>query len=168
MSDAGHAGRVTESTALAVWSFDHPTGAERVGRGLERTGPPWRDAGLLSWPETRSRPLTWQARELGDDQRLSGAFWGLLFASLFLLPLCLDGSDADDRFVRTPGLEQLGLPAGFTEAVRRDVVCGTSALFAYGLVSSAVIATSQLSARRLALVVFDEEQERRLHAGFGD
>jgi uncharacterized membrane protein len=77
-------------TTLSVYIFDTPHAAERKAQILEAR-PGHRvstdDAAVITWPETANRPTAWQASPLGARNTLTGAFWGLLFAHLLLLPL---------------------------------------------------------------------------------
>lgn len=160
---------------LSAWLFQGDSGAQRAiyrlaGHALRNED--IEDAGAVSWPPDSSRPTAWQVRDLGNDHRLSGAFWGLLFASLFLLPLSLRSTaDTDLRPATWPseGLVQLGFDAEFAVRVRTTVVSGTSALFILhgSLTTTDAIATLMPRAAeeviRLRLTV---SQYDRLHAGF--
>ncbi len=42
---------------------------------------------MVVWPPGTRRPRTYQAGPAPGPAALSGAFWGLLFGQLFLLPL---------------------------------------------------------------------------------
>jgi uncharacterized membrane protein len=113
-------------TTLSTWTFDTPQGAERAVRRLARL-PADRpvtvqDAAVVSWPPGRRKPVAWSAGDLVGTAALSGAFWGLLFGILFLLPLA-GPVDA------TKVLGSVGLPEEFLRRVRAGVAPGTSALF---------------------------------------
>jgi uncharacterized membrane protein len=159
-------------TTLSTWLFADDLGAQRSARRLAAaslTCPALDDAAIVSWPADRSRPTAWQARDVAVDRPLAGAFWGLLFAQLFLLPLSLQAPPPLTDQPSNDTLGWLGVDAGFVDTVRRAVAPGRSAVFlvtaspldpALGdhLVDGVDIAELQLSS----------EQTSRLHAGFGD
>jgi uncharacterized membrane protein len=45
------------------------------------------DAAAVSWPDDRRTPRAWQDCCPTGPNALAGAFWGLLFGIVFLLPL---------------------------------------------------------------------------------
>jgi uncharacterized membrane protein len=110
---------------VSIWTFDSPDGAEAALRALERLQVrrlvAVDDVAVVVWRAGARRPDAYQAgTEAGAV--LSGAFWGLLFGLLFLLPLTGP----------TPGqavLANVGLPDELLAAVRERVTAGTSALF---------------------------------------
>lgn len=117
-------------TSLSIWIFDTAEAAEQALRTLERLEFQRHvdvdDASVVSWPAGDLRPRTYQVGSTTGDPALSGAFWGLLFGLVFLLPLTghlLDTAQA------TFGLAGVGLPDGFLLEVRERVGPGTSALF---------------------------------------
>ncbi len=115
-------------TSLSIWIFDASEEAERALRTLGRLEMQGHlevdDVAVVAWPAGDLRPRSYQAGSAGGAAALSGAFWGLLFGLVFLLPLT-------DREVaaRTFGLERVGLPDRFLGEVRDRVGPGTSALF---------------------------------------
>ena len=164
---------MADPTVLSAWVFPSELDAQRTARRLSSaalTAPPVDDAAVVSWPADRRRPLAWQARELTTEQRLSGAFWGMLFAQLFLLPLSLQAPPP----LKTAGLDEtmrlLGVEPGFARAVRGGVVPGTSALFVLNSADHAAGLGRHLSADAVELgdAFLTSEQATRLHAGFDD
>ncbi len=117
-------------TSLSIWIFDTPESAEPALRTLGRLEMQGHltvdDASVLSWPAGDPRPRTYQAGSTTGLAALSGAFWGLLFGLVFLLPLT--GHLRDDAG-RSFGLTRIGLPDRFLLAVRDRISPGTSALF---------------------------------------
>jgi uncharacterized membrane protein len=159
-------------TTLRTWSFGSDLAAQRVARTLaEGPGehPAVDDAAIISWPGDRRRPLAWQARDLGAEHRLSGAFWGLLFAQLFLLPISWEPLPARDPSRLDETLAYLGLDEQFVRAVRAQVVPGTSALFLLDSDTTGELIDHQITddVHRLQVVLSDE-QASRIHAAFDD
>ena len=112
--------------ALGVWTFDDPDGAASALRVIERLQTRRRlsiaDAAVVSWPAAKHRPYSYQAGAIDGTAALSGAFWGWLFASLFLVPLI-------DPATRPAGLTGAGLPDDLLRQLRSMVTPGSSALF---------------------------------------
>lgn len=115
---------MNDPTVLRAFGFvgehDAPRSARRL-TAAARTSPVLDDAAVVTWPADHRRPLAWQARELAVGHRLSGAFWGLLFAQLFLLPLSLRTPPALPVTGIDDGLCWLGVDIGFVHAVREHV-----------------------------------------------
>jgi uncharacterized membrane protein len=162
----------TPPISLRAWAFGSDLAAQRaVGRlvGSPRTAPAFDDLAVVCWPAGHSRPLAWQARELSGDRRLSGAFWGLLFAHLFLLPISLAAAPPSAAEHLDDVLGAIGVDADFVDTVRDRIVPGTSALFLLDAPSPA--ATNPWPAGeavQLAELRLSPEQSDRLHAGFDD
>jgi uncharacterized membrane protein len=119
-------------STLSIWKFTSPDGAERALRTLSQLQSQRlivvQDASVVSWPEGRRRPRTWQARDVAGAAALSGAFWGLLFGMLFLLPLV--GMAVGAAAGAAAGaLSRVGLSDDFLQRVRDRITPGTSALF---------------------------------------
>ena len=115
--------------ALSVWTFGSPGGAARALRAIERLQTRRRltieDASIVSWPVGQHRPFSYQVGTIDGTAALSGAFWGLLFGSLFLVPLARPAGTA----VPSAGLAGTGLPDDLLHRLRGQVTAGTSALF---------------------------------------
>ena len=60
---------------LSIWKFTSPDGAEQAMRTLVRLQDERlitiQDASVVSWPEGRRKPRTWQARDLVGPAALS-------------------------------------------------------------------------------------------------
>ena len=114
---------------FSVWTFDHPGGAASALRVIERLQTRRRlaidDAAVVSWPAGKHRPYSYQAGTIDGTAALSGAFWGLLFGSLFLVPLATPAG----RTSPPAGLARAGLPEDLLGQLRRTITAGTSALF---------------------------------------
>jgi uncharacterized membrane protein len=118
-------------TTLSIWKFDTPDAAEQALRTLERLQLQRLvvvdDASVVAWPADRRRPRTYQADGGTGSAALSGAFWGLLFGTVFLLPLA--GTAIGAATGAAFGLSRVGLADEFLGQVRDRIVPGTSALF---------------------------------------
>lgn len=116
---------------LSIWTFDTPDRAEAALAALERRQHrrliSIDDAAVVAWPTGRRRPQSYQAGTAVGTAALSGAFWGLLFAILFLLPLV--GEPAGSAAARGEWLSRIGLPDELLARTRERVEPGTSALF---------------------------------------
>lgn len=163
---------LTPPISLRAWAFSSDHAAQRAVRrlaGSPRTAPSFDDLAVVSWPADQRRPLAWQARDLTGPSRLSGAFWGLLFAHLFLLPISLASPSSPAPENLDEALRALGVDAGFVDTVRERIVPGTSALF---LVDSSRTSLGSSwppeEAFELAELRLSAEQSDRLHAGFDD
>ena len=153
---------------LSVWTFGTADGAAGALRVIERLQTRRRlsieDAAVVTWPAGKYRPYSYQAGTIDGTAALSGAFWGLLFGSLFLLPL------ADPATATQPaGLAAAGLPDDLLRQLRGTVTAGTSALFL--LAGPAALETIREGAglRRSGLLVttLGADQERLLRHVFG-
>lgn len=118
-----------DMNTLSVWTFGRIDGAASALRVIERLQTRRRlsiqDAAVVSWPPGRHRPYSYQAGTIDGTAALSGAFWGLLFSELFLMPL----ADPEGAATRSAGLARTGLPDDRLRQLRRTVTAGTSALF---------------------------------------
>jgi uncharacterized membrane protein len=119
-------------TTLSTWKFDAPDGAERALRTLTRLQADRlvtvQDAAVVSWPQGRRKPRAWQVRDVVGPAALSGAFWGLLFGILFLLPLAGLALGAAAG-IAAGAFGHVGMSDAFLQRVRDEVGPGTSALF---------------------------------------
>jgi uncharacterized membrane protein len=117
---------------LSIWKFTTPDGAEQALNtlaGLQtRRLIVVQDASVVSWPEGRRKPRTWQARDLAGAGALSGAFWGLLFGLLFLMPL-LGMAIGAAAGLTAGAFTRVGLTDDFLQRIRDHITPGTSGLF---------------------------------------
>lgn len=119
-------------TTLSIWKFTSPGGAEQALGTLARLQAQRlivvQDASVVSWPEDRRKPRTWQARDIAGTAALSGAFWGLLFGLLFLMPL-LGVAVGAAAGLTAGAFARIGLSDDFLGRIRDQITPGTSALF---------------------------------------
>ena len=117
-------------STISVWTFAAPDGAAENLRFLERLQTLGRlriaDSAVVEWWPDRPRPEAYQVGSPSRATMLAGAFWGLLFSILFLLPLA---GFPPSITVTAGGLARIGLPEPLLEEVRRRSVRGTSTLF---------------------------------------
>jgi uncharacterized membrane protein len=158
--------------ALSVWTFDSPDVAECVVRDLRHAAvlhlPGWDDVAAVSWPEGQRRPLAWQERSLAGPGVLSGAFWGMLFGCLFLLPLAVTAGAGEE--VTMGAMAPLGLDGEFMDSVRALVTAGSSAVFVLCPGTLVDNLAEIMAPYRAQLLVrsFIDDQESRLRAAFAD
>jgi uncharacterized membrane protein len=154
---------------LSVWTFGTTDGAAAALRIIERLQTRRRlsveDAAVVSWPAGQHRPYSYQAGTIDGTAALSGAFWGLLFGSLFLLPL----ADPDGAATRPAGLARTGLSDELLAELRRTITAGTSALFLLaGHPALEVIREgAEFSRSDLLVTTLGAEQEKVLWHVFG-
>lgn len=158
--------------SLRAWAFPTDLAAQRTVQrwvGSPRIAPSFDDLAVLTWPVGDPRPSAWQARDLSGDSRLSGAFWGLLFAHLFLLPIAVGSVPLTDTDHLDDALAAIGVDAGFVDPIRNRTVPGTSALF---ILDRAPTSSGDLGpladAVCLAEVQLSAAQSDRWLAGFAD
>lgn len=120
---------------------------------------------------SEDRPSAWQVTLVGSGRRrLSGAFWGLLFAHVFLLPISLASPHRLERRSADASLSHLGLGPGRLAIIRDLVTPDRSALF----VVHADDQSDRLDVamgRRMAhsaKIRLTPLQSQRLYAGFGE
>lgn len=117
---------------LTVWKFSTADGAEKALTKLEALQKQEliqiQDAAIVSWPQGRKRPKTYQAFSTVGAGALGGAFWGMLFGLLFFVPLfgLIMGAAVG---AATGSLNDYGINDGFIKDVQSKVTEGTSALF---------------------------------------
>ena len=161
------------TATLSIWKFTSPEGAEQALRTLARLQADRlitvQDASVVSWPEGRRKPRTWQARDLAGPAALSGAFWGLLFGIVFLLPIVGMAIGAAAGLA-AGALGRVGLSDEFLQRVRDRITPGTSALFL--LTSDAVVdrVRDAFAGTHAELLVtnLSKDQEAALRAAFED
>lgn len=154
---------------LSVWTFGRTDGAASALRVIERLQTRRRlsieDAAVVTWPASHHRPYSYQAGTIDGTAALSGAFWGLLFGSLFLLPL----ADPDGAATRPAGLARTGLSDELLAELRRGITAGTSALFLLAGHPALEIIREGVEFSRSDLLVTNlgAEQEKVLRHVFG-
>ncbi|GAY12952.1 DUF1269 domain-containing protein [Pseudonocardia sp. N23] len=152
-------------TTVSIWTFDTPAGAEVALRTLERLQNRRRlvidDAAVVVWPADVRRPRTYQAGTAMGTAALSGAFWGLLFGLVFLLPLAGTPDGAT-------GLARVGLSDELLAQLRDRIAAGTSALF---LLSGGAVLDDVREALAglhtdLLVTTLDHTQDKALYSAF--
>lgn len=119
-------------SALTVWKFNTVDGAEKALVKLENLQKQQiiqiLDAAIVSWPQGRKRPKTYQAMNTAGAGALGGAFWGMLFGLLFFVPILgmLVGATAG---AISGSLTDYGINDDFIKSLQDKVTEGTSALF---------------------------------------
>jgi uncharacterized membrane protein len=157
--------------AFSIYTFDSTDGAQRVLTVVEAlqdcAAVAYDDVAVVVWPRDAQRPMAWQEPGLAGRPHLSGAFWGLLFAVLFLLPLTGVEVGAD----RSRGLlARVGLDDRLLQAVAGGLRPGGSALFLLGDPEPPVARLQSVLTRRHArrfVAGLDEHQSAVLHRAFG-
>lgn len=160
-------------TALTVWKFNTPDGAQQaldkiVGLSKEHlieVG----DAAIVSWPAGAKKPKTKQAQSTTGVGALGGAFWGMLFGLLFFVPFL--GMAIGAAMGALMGhFADYGIDDDFIKSVRAKVTEGTSALFL--LTANATIdkvaAAFEGTEMELIQSNLSAEQEEKLRAAFGE
>ncbi len=158
-------------STLTVWKFDSAGGANNALKKLEELEKQKivLDAAVVTWPEGRSRPKTYQATNMVEAGALGGAFWGILFGILFFTPLLglLIGATAgaiSGRFT------DYGINDTFIKELQSKVTAGTSALFLLTgqvTVDKVEAAFSPEEKGELIQSNLSTEQEAKLREDFG-
>ncbi len=156
-------------STLSLWAFDAPDTAAAALRLIERSQRRGvlivADSAVVEWHPGSHRPVAYQSGAADGASGLSGAFWGLLFGSLFLAPLVgLTGP------IWPPdGLSRIGLPESLLEQIRTMSRPGTSELFVLSPSpqnTSLRLALSSVQSRCLTTDL-TSEQHTALHRAFG-
>ncbi len=119
-------------STLTVWKFNTAEGAEKALAKLEGLQKQELikvlDAAVVTWPQGRSKPKTYQAISTVGVGALGGAFWGMLFGLIFLVPLfgMIVGATAG---AISGKFTDYGINDDFIKNLRDKVTEGTSALF---------------------------------------
>lgn len=132
------------------------------------------DLAVVDWPADDDRPSAWQATPTGGEHHnLTGAFWGLLFGHLFLLPIThsphADTATASSEVVQEP-LTHLGMGSDQLMAIRGQVVPGSSAVFVLHADDEAEKVAAAIGRRRRPAVTIElsPSQSSLLYIGFGE
>jgi uncharacterized membrane protein len=158
-------------SALTVWKFDSPYGAEEALATLEKLQQQEliqvHDAAVVTWEVGKRKPKT---RELHDTKKagaLGGAFWGLLFGLIFFVPI-LGLAIGAAAGALAGSLADVGISDKFIDSVRQKVTPGTSALFL--LTSDAVVdrVQAEFAGNRPELIStnLSGDQEAKLREAF--
>ncbi|BAU63358.1 hypothetical protein STA3757_07220 [Stanieria sp. NIES-3757] len=160
-------------STLTVWKFNTADGADNALSKLETLQKQQLiqvlDAAIVSWPQGRKRPKTYQAMNTVGAGALGGAFWGMLFGLLFFVPLLgvIVGATAG---ALSGKLTDYGINDDFINELRNKVTEGTSALFLLtGQVTIDKVEAAFAPEERGELIQsnLSTEQEARLREDFG-
>lgn len=120
-------------TTFTVWKFDSPEGADSAVRALTMAEADGLvhvvDRAVVSWPADAAKPNVDHAHL--EQWRGSGwgALWGLLLGALFFVPVLGAAAGAMTGAV-AKAAQGVGINKEQFERLQREVVPGTSALFA--------------------------------------
>ncbi len=160
-------------STLTVWKFKTADGADKA---LTKLGELQKqqiiqvlDAAIVSWPEGRKQPKTYQAMNTVGAGALGGAFWGMLFGLIFFAPLLgvIVGAATGALSGR---LTDYGINDDFIADLRGKVTEGTSALFLLtGQVTVDKVEAAFTPEERGELIQsnLSAEQEAKLREDFG-
>lgn len=160
-------------SALTVWKFNTADGADRA---LTKLGDLQKqqlvqvlDAAIVSWPQGRKRPKTYQASNTAGAGALGGAFWGLLFGLIFFAPVLgiVVGAATGALSSR---FTDYGISNAFVQDIQSKVTEGTSALFLMtGQVTIDKVEAAFATEERGELIQsnLSIEQEAKLREDFG-
>lgn len=158
---------------LTVWKFSTADGAEKALTKLEALQKQEliqiQDAAIVSWPQGRKHPKTYQAFSTVGAGALGGAFWGMLFGLIFFVPLfgLLMGATVG---ALTGSFNDYGINDGFIKDLQSKVTEGTSALFLLtGQVTLDKVEAAFAPEERGELIQsnLSTEQEAKLREDFG-
>lgn len=160
-------------STLTVWKFNTAEGADKVLNKLQSLQKQQivqvLDAAVVTWPQGRSRPRTYQAMDTVGAGALGGAFWGMLFGILFFTPLfgLLVGATAG---AVSGKFADYGINDSFINDLKSRVTEGTSALFLLTgqvTVDKVEAAFAQDEKGELIQSNLSAEQEAKLREDFG-
>ncbi|MGA9379809.1 MAG: DUF1269 domain-containing protein [Phormidium sp.] len=119
-------------SSLTVWKFNTADGADNALTKLQDLQKQQLiqvlDAAIVTWPQGRKRPKTYQAMNTVGVGALGGAFWGMLFGLIFFVPLfgLVVGATAG---ALSGKFTDYGINDDFIKDLQTKVTEGTSALF---------------------------------------
>ncbi|PSB06770.1 hypothetical protein C7B61_13895 [filamentous cyanobacterium CCP1] len=160
-------------STLTVWKFDNADGAEAALKKLQSLQKQELvqvlDAAIVTWPQGRKKPKTYQAMNTVGIGALGGAFWGMLFGLIFLVPLfgMIVGATAG---ALSGKFTDYGINDDFIKEVQTKVTEGTSALFLLtGQVTIDKVEDAFAPEERGELIQsnLSTEQEAKLREDFG-
>ena len=160
-------------SALTVWKFTSPTGADDALAKLEglqdKALIQVHDAAVVSWEPDRKKPRTRELHSGSKIGALGGGFWGLLFGLIFFVPILglAIGAASGALF---GSLRDAGISDSFIKSVQDKVTPGTSALF---LLSSDAVYDKVAEEFRgteaeLIQTNLTADQDARLHEAFAN
>lgn len=160
-------------TALTVWKFNTADGADNALNKLADLQKQQLiqvlDAEIVSWPQGRKRPKTYQAMSTAGAGALGGAFWGMLFGLIFFMPFL--GMAMGAAIGALSGhFTDYGINDDFINEVKSKVTEGTSALFLLtGQITIDKVEAAFQPEERGELIQSNltNEQEAKLRADFG-
>jgi uncharacterized membrane protein len=174
LSSLNYCGYLGETmSSLTVWKFNNAEGADNALaklQGLQKQELiQVLDAAVVSWPQGRKKPKTYQAVNTVGIGALGGAFWGMLFGLIFLIPLfgMIVGATAG---ALSGKFTDYGINDNFIKEVRDKVTEGTSALFLLtGQVTLDKVEAAFAPEERGELIQSNltTEQEAKLREDFG-
>ena len=119
-------------STLTVWKFDNANGAEKALEKLKELQKQQLiqvfDSAIVTWPQGRKRPKTYQAVDTVGAGALGGAFWGMLFGLIFFMPLLGLVVGAATGAI-SGKFTDYGINDDFIDNLRSKVTEGSSALF---------------------------------------
>ncbi len=117
---------------LTVWKLDSADGAGDASKTLKRLQEQQllqlHDAAAVSWPADAKKPAIIVLDELVAASGFGGAFWGLLFALLFFVPL-LGMAIATGFGEVIASIPDIGVDEKVIKELHNKITRGTSALF---------------------------------------
>jgi uncharacterized membrane protein len=159
---------------ITVLEFDTANGADHMLMVLDELQSQRlisiQDAAIVSWPQGAKKPKTDQLTHLASVGALTGAFWGLLFGLLFFMPL-LGLAIGAGLGALGGSLRDVGVDDELIEAIRNEVIEGTSALFLLTADAVPDQLAEELKTRNVRFKLLasnlSAEQEARLRDIFG-
>ncbi|EKQ66786.1 putative membrane protein [Leptolyngbyaceae cyanobacterium JSC-12] len=159
--------------SLTVWKFSTAEGADNALVKLRELQKQQLievlDAAIVSWPQGRKRPKTYQAMDTVGAGALGGAFWGMLFGLIFFMPLLGLAVGATVGAI-TGHFTDYGINDDFIKDIQTKVTEGTSALFLMtGRVTLDKVEAAFAPEERGELIQsnLSAEQEAKLREDFG-
>jgi len=160
-------------TALTVWKFETPDGAQQAFAKLQELSKQHlleiNDAAIVTWPQGKSKPKTEQARNMTGVGAMSGAFWGMLFGLLFFVPI-LGLAIGAGMGALMGHFTDVGIDDDFIKQVRAKVTEGTSALFLLTADVTVDKVAEAFAGIKMDLIQSNltKEQEAQLRTAFGE
>jgi uncharacterized membrane protein len=162
-------------TALTVWKFDRPDGADIALAKLQELQRQQLieviDGAVVTYPQGAKKPKTRQLNNPAGAFALGGAFWGMLFGLIFFVPL-LGMAIGAGMGALMGAMTDVGIDDNFIKQARDKITPGTSALFLYtgNVVQDKVLAEFKALPGNPELIQsnLSNEQAARLRDAFGE